>query len=78
MSDQEVGRSLPLLRVQGPGLPRKPEKAARRIARVIARARPFAVVPWQMALVGLALKCLPRWLYDRLFARAPHKPRGLV
>jgi len=24
------------------------------------------------------LKLLPRWLYDRLFAHAPHKPRGLL
>lgn len=52
------------------------DDAARRIARVIERGRPFAVVPWQMALVGRLLKLLPNWLYDRLFARAPHKPRA--
>jgi NAD(P)-dependent dehydrogenase (short-subunit alcohol dehydrogenase family) len=51
-------------------------EAARRIARVIESGRSFAVVPWQMALAGRALKLLPNWLYDRLFARAPHKPRS--
>jgi NAD(P)-dependent dehydrogenase (short-subunit alcohol dehydrogenase family) len=54
------------------------DDAARRIARVIARGNSFAVVPWQMGLVGRVLKLLPNWLYDRLFAKAPHKPRGLI
>jgi NAD(P)-dependent dehydrogenase (short-subunit alcohol dehydrogenase family) len=54
------------------------DDAARRIARVIERGSSFAVVPWQMALVGRVLKRLPNWLYDRLFAKAPHKPRGLL
>jgi len=53
------------------------EDAARRIARAIARKRRFAVIPWQMALVSFVLRRLPRWLYDRLFAFAPRKPRGL-
>jgi len=53
------------------------DEAARRMARVIAAKRRFAVVPWQMALVSVALRCLPRWLFDRLFARAPRKARGL-
>lgn len=50
-------------------------EAARRMARVIERGKSFAVVPWQMALVGRVLKLLPDWLYDALFSRAPHKPR---
>ena len=53
----------------------EPDEAARRMARVIARGSSFAVVPWQMAIAGRALKLLPNWLYDALFARAPHKPR---
>jgi NAD(P)-dependent dehydrogenase (short-subunit alcohol dehydrogenase family) len=53
------------------------DDAARRMARVIAARRSFAVIPWQMALVGFVLRRLPRWLYDRLFARAPRKARGL-
>ena len=51
------------------------DEAARRIACVIEQGKSFAVVPWQMALVGRVLKLLPDWLYDALFARAPHKPR---
>lgn len=54
------------------------DEAASRIARAIARGRSFAVVPWQMGVVGWLLRRLPRWLYDRLFARAPHKPRGVL
>ncbi len=54
------------------------DDAARRMARVIGRGTSFAVVPWQMAAAGWVLKRLPNWLYDRLFARAPHKPRGLL
>jgi len=51
------------------------DDAARRIARIIGRGSSFAVVPWQMALVGRLLKLLPNWLYDALFSRTPHKPR---
>jgi short-subunit dehydrogenase len=53
------------------------DDAAGRIARVIAAKRRFAVVPWRMALVAIVLRRLPRWLFDRLFARAPRKARGL-
>jgi len=53
------------------------DDGARRMARVIAARRRFAVIPWQMALVAFVLRRLPRWLYDRLFARAPRKARGL-
>jgi short-subunit dehydrogenase len=52
------------------------DEAARRIARVIAARRRFAVIPWQMALVSTVLRALPRPLYDRLAARAPRKPPG--
>jgi NAD(P)-dependent dehydrogenase (short-subunit alcohol dehydrogenase family) len=53
------------------------DAAAARMARVIDAKRSFAVIPWQMALVAFVLRRLPRWLYDRLFARAPRKARGL-
>ncbi len=49
--------------------------AAARMARAIERQTSFTVIPWQMGLVGRVLKVLPRWLYDLLFANAPHKPR---
>lgn len=52
--------------------------AARRIARVIKARKSFAVVPWQMGLVGSLLKLLPNWLYDWIFSKAKHKPRGLI
>jgi len=52
-----------------------PEVAARRIARAIARRRRFYVLPRPMAWVGMGLRLLPRALYDRVFARAPRKPR---
>jgi short-subunit dehydrogenase len=53
------------------------DDAARRIVRAIAARRRFAVIPWQMALVGRLLRMLPAPLYDRLAARAPRKPRDL-
>ncbi|MDX8386765.1 MAG: SDR family oxidoreductase [Gallionella sp.] len=49
--------------------------AASRMVNTINRQTAFAVIPWQMGLVGSMLKLMPRWLYDRLFAKAPHKPR---
>ncbi len=52
-----------------------PDEGARRIARAIARRPRLAVVPWQMALVSVALRAMPGWLFDRLAARAPRKPR---
>jgi NAD(P)-dependent dehydrogenase (short-subunit alcohol dehydrogenase family) len=54
------------------------DKAAQRIARVIKARKSFAVVPWQMGLVGSLLKLLPNWLYDWIFSKAKHKPRGLI
>ncbi len=51
------------------------DEAARRMVRVIERGESFAVIPWQMALVGRLLRLLPNWLYDVLFSHAPHKPR---
>ena len=49
--------------------------AAAKIASLIARGKPFSVIPWQMALVARVMHLLPDWLYDRLAARAPRKPR---
>ncbi|MDO8925967.1 MAG: SDR family oxidoreductase [Sideroxyarcus sp.] len=52
--------------------------AAKRMARVIARGTSFAVVPWQMGVVGWVLKRLPNWLYDLAFSKAPHKSRNVI
>ena len=48
---------------------------ARRAVAVIDAGRPFAVIPWQMAWVARILRVLPPAVFDRAFARAPHKPR---
>jgi hypothetical protein len=53
------------------------DEAARRIARAIAARRRLAVIPWQMAIVSTLLRLVPPWLYDRVAARAPRKPRDL-
>lgn len=53
------------------------DEAARRMLRVIERGAAFAVVPWQMGVVGRVLRLLPIPVFDRLFARAGRKPRGV-
>ena len=52
-------------------------EAARRFARTIERGTGYAVIPWQMGVVAKLLRLLPNALYDRLFAKAPRKPRKL-
>jgi len=47
-------------------------------ARAISRRRAFRVIPWQMGIVARLLHVMPRWLYDRLFEKAPRKPRTPV
>ena len=54
------------------------DEAAPRFARAIAARRRLVVIPWQMALVSLLLRAIPGWLYDRLAARAPRKPRDIA
>ena len=54
------------------------DESARRIARAIAARRRLAVIPWQMAAVSLLLRVMPGFLYDRLAARAPRKPRNVT
>ena len=50
-------------------------EAARRFAKAIEKGTSYTVIPWQMGLVAKGLRLLPNWLYDRLFANAPRKPR---
>ncbi|WP_179401097.1 SDR family oxidoreductase [Burkholderia guangdongensis] len=52
------------------------DRFAARAARAIAERRAFSVIPWQMGVVAKVLHVMPRWLYDRLFERAPRKPRA--
>jgi short-subunit dehydrogenase len=51
------------------------DDAARRIARAIDAGKSYAIIPWQMAIVGRVLGVLPNALYDRMMARAGRKPR---
>ncbi len=51
------------------------DDAARRIARVLDAGRSFAIVPWQMAIVGRLMAVLPDAVYDRLARHAGRKPR---
>jgi short-subunit dehydrogenase len=53
------------------------DEGARRIAAAIAAKRRLAVIPWQMAAVSVLLRAMPGWLYERLAARAPRKPRNV-
>ncbi|EJN09754.1 SDR family oxidoreductase [Herbaspirillum sp. YR522] len=54
-----------------------PERFAERALQAIADGRSYRVIPWQMGLVAKLLRMAPNWLYDAVFARAPHKPRNL-
>jgi short-subunit dehydrogenase len=51
------------------------EDAAEKIVTIVENKVSFSVIPWQMAMVARILKLLPNFLYDRLFANAPRKPR---
>jgi NAD(P)-dependent dehydrogenase (short-subunit alcohol dehydrogenase family) len=48
---------------------------ARKAIRRIAAGTRYKVIPWQMGVVASILHVMPLWLYDKLFARAPRKPR---
>jgi NAD(P)-dependent dehydrogenase (short-subunit alcohol dehydrogenase family) len=52
------------------------DEAAGRFVAAISRGVGYTVIPWQMGVVAKLLRALPNWLYDRLFVRAPRKPRG--
>jgi NAD(P)-dependent dehydrogenase (short-subunit alcohol dehydrogenase family) len=54
------------------------DEAAARFAAAIARGTSYTVIPWPMGIVAKLLRVLPNWLYDRLFTRAPRKPRGIL
>ncbi|AJX33736.1 SDR family oxidoreductase [Burkholderia oklahomensis] len=52
------------------------DRFAKRAALAIAQKAAFRVIPWQMGVVAKLLHVMPRWLYDRLFEKAPRKPRA--
>lgn len=49
--------------------------AARAADAIVAGAR-YRTIPWPMGVVATALRALPRWLFDRAFARRAQKPRA--
>ncbi len=51
------------------------EAVAKKIVRIIKQKKTYAVIPWQMAIVARVLRILPNFIYDRLFANMPRKPR---
>ena len=51
------------------------DDAARRFARVMDAGRSYAVIPWQMAIVGRILTVLPTPIFDALLAGRGRKPR---
>ena len=51
------------------------DDAAARFARVIGAGRAYAVIPWQMAIVGRLMQLLPPAIYDALAVKAGRKPR---
>ena len=51
------------------------EKFAAQAAAAIERGDSYRIIPWQMAWVAKLMRLLPNWIYDRIFARAPHKSR---
>jgi short-subunit dehydrogenase len=53
------------------------DEAAPRFARAIEARRRLAVIPWQMAIAASLMRTMPGWLYDRIAARAPRKPRDV-
>lgn len=53
------------------------DEAARRFVRAIDAGTTYTVIPWQMGVVARLLRLLPNAAFDRVFARAGRKPRGL-
>ncbi len=53
------------------------DQAAARFAKAIEAGVGYTVIPWQMGVEAKLLRLLPNPVFDRLFARAGRKPRGL-
>lgn len=48
--------------------------AARKMAGIIANKKRYAILPWQMALVGKLMRLLPAGAWDWAMKKAPYKP----
>ena len=49
--------------------------AARKMAKLIERKKSFAILPWQMGLIGGLIRLLPAPVWDWAMKNAPRKPR---
>lgn len=53
-----------------------PQDFAEKAFRAIEAGVSYRVIPWQMGVVAKLLRLLPNWLFDKLFAGRPRKPRN--
>ncbi len=54
----------------------RPEDFAEKAFKAIEAGVSYRVIPWQMGVVAKVLRLLPNWLFDRIFAGRPRKPRS--
>jgi short-subunit dehydrogenase len=48
--------------------------AAKKMVEIIAQKKRYAILPWQMALLGRLVKVLPAGMWDWAMKNVPHKP----
>jgi len=53
----------------------QPEVFAEKAFQAIAAGDSYRVIPWQMGVVAKLLRLLPNFLFDKVFAGRPRKPR---
>jgi len=53
----------------------QPAMFAEQAFNAIEAGTSYRVIPWQMGVVAKLLRLLPNWLFDRLLAGRPRKPR---
>ncbi|WP_296442905.1 SDR family oxidoreductase [Rhodoferax sp. UBA5149] len=53
----------------------RPDDFSEKAFKAIEAGVSYRVIPWQMGLVAKVLRLLPNWLFDKVFAGRPRKPR---
>jgi len=51
------------------------DEFARAAVDAVEAGRSYTVIPWQMGVMAKLMRLLPNWLFDRVMARRPYKPR---
>lgn len=54
----------------------QPPDFAERAFKAIEAGVSYRVIPWQMGVLAKLLRLAPNWLFDRVFAGRPRKPRN--